>query len=67
MLLRLRWFALGALSVVSGGVYVVGKMRRARERLTAANFRRTSGHALADALGAAARRLAPDGPEGAAG
>ncbi len=67
MLLRLRWFALGALSVVSGGVYVLGKMRRMRERFTAANFRRASGHAVADALGAAARRVAPDGPEDAGG
>ncbi len=67
MLVRLRWFALGVLSVLSGGVYVWGKLRRARERLTAANFRRASGHAVADALGAAARRMAPDGREEGAG
>ncbi len=64
MFLRVRWFLIGALSVVGGGAYVLAKLRQMRARLTPANLRRASGSALADAIDAAARRVAPDRQEG---
>ncbi len=66
MFMRIRWFALGVLSAVGGSAYVFVKLRQLRARLTPANLRRVGGHAVADALGAAARRISPDGLDQAA-
>ncbi len=63
MLLRIRWFLIGALSMVGAGTYLLGKLRQMRARLTAANLRRASGMAVADVLGATARAVAPDRAE----
>ncbi len=67
MLLRVRWFLMGVLSAVTGGVYLLGRLRKMRLRVNRRNLRRAGGHAAADVLGRAARAIAPDGREGAAG
>jgi hypothetical protein len=57
--LRIRWFALGVLSTSAVFFYAVGKLVWARERLTPVNLRRYSVVAAADAVGLAARLIAP--------
>ena len=59
MFVRIRWFALGVLTTVGSGAYVLAKLRRLRARLTPANLRRVSAISLADALDGAARAVAP--------
>ena len=58
MLLRLRWFLMGAAAAVSGGAYLAVRVRRARERFTARNAGRAAALATADLLDEAGRRLA---------
>jgi hypothetical protein len=48
MLVRIRWFFLGALLTFGGGVWLLGRAVRVRERLTPANLTRLAGHAAAD-------------------
>jgi hypothetical protein len=59
VLLRIRWFTFGAVTALGFGVYLVGRVRRTRERLTPRTMVRASAAGLADALDAAARRIAP--------
>jgi hypothetical protein len=50
MLVRIRWFLLGALTTVGGGAWMLNKFARFREHLTPGGFARLSGRAAADAL-----------------
>ncbi|HSG79999.1 MAG TPA: hypothetical protein VLD62_10500 [Acidimicrobiia bacterium] len=50
MLVRLRWFLLGAAATAWGGVVVIGRLARLRERLTPANLAREGGTMAADWL-----------------
>jgi hypothetical protein len=60
MLLRIRWFLIGALSAAGGAVYLAEQLRRARERMTPANLARGGARSLAAAIDAAADRISPD-------
>lgn len=59
MLLRLRWFFLGALSSAGLMTAVLVKLRRMRERFTARAVARASALTLADSLELAGRAIAP--------
>jgi hypothetical protein len=60
MLIRVRWFVLGALSGAGGAIYVVDQLRRAREALTPRNLARGGARGVASLIDAAAERIAPD-------
>ncbi len=62
MLVRIRWFFLGALSMVGAGAYLATRLRRMRERLTGRNMARASVRSLADVLEAAGEAVAPTDP-----
>jgi len=47
MLVRIRWFLLGAAVSFGGGMVVLGHLVRLRRRLTPANVARASGEAAA--------------------
>jgi hypothetical protein len=57
MLVRIRWFMLGALTAMGSGAWLLGRVVRLRERLTPSAVARTSGHAAADALDALATSI----------
>jgi hypothetical protein len=59
MLLRIRWFLLGAATAFGLGAYVYERVRRTRERFTPRAAARASATGLADALDSVARRIAP--------
>jgi len=59
MLLRIRWFLLGAFAAASGAVYAVDQLRRARQRLTPENMARSGARGVASLIDAAAERIAP--------
>jgi hypothetical protein len=65
MLLRIRWFLIGALSAAAGAVYVADQLRRARERMTPANLAKGGARSLAGVIDAAADRIAPPSSAGA--
>ncbi len=54
MLVRIRWFMLGALTAMGSGAWLLGRAVRLRERLTPTSLARASGRAAADALDAIA-------------
>jgi hypothetical protein len=55
---RLRWFIYGFVASLGATAYVVTRVRRMRERLTAQSVARVSALSLADAMALAGRRLA---------
>jgi hypothetical protein len=55
---RLRWFIYGFVASLGATAYVVTRLRRLRERLTAQSVARVSALSLADAMALAGRRLA---------
>jgi len=55
---RLRWFIYGFVASLGATAYVVTRLRRMRERLTAQSVARVSALSLADAMALAGRRLA---------
>jgi hypothetical protein len=59
MLVRVRWFVLGALSSMGAMAFVAAQVKKARERLTPANLARGGARSLASLLDAAADRVAP--------
>ncbi len=61
MLVRLRWFLLGALSSAGALGWLAVQVKRARERLTPANLARRGARGFADVLDALAERVAPGG------
>lgn len=58
MFTRLRWFIYGFVASLGATAYVVTRVRRMRERLTAQSVARVSALSLADAMALAGRRLA---------
>lgn len=58
MFTRLRWFIYGFVASLGATAYVVTRLRRMRERLTAQSVARVSALSLADAMALAGRRLA---------
>ena len=58
MFTRLRWFIYGFVASLGATAYVVIRVRRMRERLTAQSVARVSALSLADAMALAGRRLA---------
>lgn len=58
MFTRLRWFIYGFVASLGATAYVVTRLRRLRERLTAQSVARVSALSLADAMALAGRRLA---------
>jgi hypothetical protein len=59
MFVRMRWFTLGIVVSLTVTAYVAGRLRRARERLTARNVSRELARVGAATLEAAAARLEP--------
>jgi len=57
MLVRIRWFLVGALSSLGVIAYLAKQIRRARDRLTPRNVARAGMQTVADALDNAARRI----------
>ena len=66
MFTRLRWFSYGAIVSLGATAYVVTRLRRMRERLTAESVARVSALGVADLMALAGRRLASgaDPPDG---
>lgn len=60
MLLRIRWFVLGALSSLGAIAYLAVQVRIARERLSPAALRRSGSRTVTTLLDRTADRLAPD-------
>ena len=61
MLTRVRWFLYGALATIGASAYFAAKVKRMRERLTAANMARAGALTAADGMEAAGRRLIRSG------
>lgn len=61
MFTRLRWFVYGVVASLGATAYVVARLRRMRERLTAQSVARVSALSLADLMALAGRRLAQPG------
>jgi F420-0:gamma-glutamyl ligase-like protein len=59
MLLRIRWFVVGALASLGVVGYLAARLRKARERLTPSNLARHSKRAVADLLDSAADTIRP--------
>ncbi len=59
MLLRIRWFILGAVASVGFVTYLANQLRRARERLTPRNLANTGMRSVAEMLDTAADVVAP--------
>lgn len=57
MLVRIRWFLVGAVSSLGVIAYLASQIRRAREKLTPRNVARAGMQTVADALDTAARRI----------
>jgi hypothetical protein len=60
MLLRIRWFVVGALASLGLFGYLAAQLRKARERLTPHNLARHGKRAVADLLDSAAETIRPD-------
>lgn len=58
MLVRIRWFLLGAATSLGGGMLLLGRLVRLRRALTPANAARASGEAAAAWLARAADAVA---------
>jgi hypothetical protein len=59
MLLRFRWFLIGAATSLGAAAYVASQVRRARQRLTPGNLAREGAHGVASLIDRAADRIAP--------
>jgi len=57
MFTRLKWFALGSAATVGAGVYVGGRVKRARERITVESMTRAGASTVAGMLEATGRRM----------
>jgi hypothetical protein len=72
MFTRVRWFAIGAASTIGAGMYLAGRVKVMREKITAETMTRAGAVTAAGMMEAAGRRLqtgnriaSPD-PEGSA-
>ena len=61
MLLRVRWFVLGAVTSVGVVAYLIKQVRRVHERVTPRNLARSGMRGVADLLDSAADAVAADG------
>lgn len=59
MLLRMRWFAIGAAISVGVMAYLAASVKRARERLSARALAQSGGRTVASLLDRAANRVSP--------
>ena len=59
MLLRIRWFVMGAVVTVGALGYIANELRRARERLTPRNIANTGMRGFARLLDGAATAVRP--------
>jgi len=57
MFTRLKWFALGSAATVGAGVYLGGKVKKAREHITVESLARAGASTVAGAIGATGRRM----------
>ena len=57
MLRRLRWFILGLTAGVGGSAWLIGQLRRGRERIAPANTGKVAALGVADLLEAGSRAL----------
>jgi len=60
MLLRMRWFVVGALSSFGVLAYLANQLRRARERMTPRGIANTSLKGVAKVFDTAAEAVRPD-------
>jgi hypothetical protein len=60
MLLRIRWFIMGALASVGALSYLATQVRKARERLTARNLANSGMRGVASLLDSAAAAVQPE-------
>ena len=60
MLLRIRWFVMGAIASVGALSYLVNQVRKARERLTARSLANSGLRTAARAIDNAAEAIQPD-------
>lgn len=60
MLLRIRWFILGAIASIGFIGYLAGQVRKARERLTVRNLTNSGLRTAARAIDGAAAAIQPD-------
>jgi hypothetical protein len=63
MLLRFRWFTMGALASLGVFAYLANQIRRARDRLTPRNLADTGMRSMARILDNAAEAVAPGNEE----
>lgn len=59
MLVRIRWFVIGAATSLGAAAYVANQLRRARERLTPRNLAKGGARSVADLIDRAADRVSP--------
>ncbi len=62
MFTRLRWFAIGAASTIGAGVYLAGRVKVMRERITPETMAKAGAVTAAGMMEAAGRRLQTDRP-----
>jgi hypothetical protein len=76
MFTRARWFAIGAASTIGAGVFLAGRVKTMRERITPETMARAGAITMASVMEATGRRLQtgtlpgdtpPEGPNTAAG
>ena len=67
MFTRLKWFALGSAATIGAGVYLGGKVRAARERITPETIARAGAVTVAGLMGATGRRMQRAGHEAGPG
>jgi hypothetical protein len=61
MLLRIRWFIMGAVASVGALGYIINELRKARERLTPRSVANASARGVGRALEAAGAAIRPKG------
>ena len=57
MFTRLKWFGLGSAATIGAGVYLGGKVKLARERITPETMARAGAVTMAGIMGATGRRM----------
>jgi len=63
MFTRLKWFALGSAATIGAGVYLGGKVKLARERITPETMARAGAMTVAGLMDATGRRMRKVGVE----
>ena len=63
MLLRIRWFIMGAVASVGAFGYIINELRKARERMTPRNLANAGVRSFGRALEAAGAAIRPKGEQ----